>query len=170
MCKDTRGIPSDLIPKWTEFWNKFKPLLCYITNRNKGDGNNLIKLHMIDHLPLVTEMFGSPANISGRPGENNKKIQKEAGRRTQMNESLFPIQQSPKLFEMTVLQNAIGMIELQQTGHTSLQTSEIKSDSEKVRSPKFCIIMNDRGTFSLIQSNGRTMEHRQNTQAGHLIC
>lgn len=169
MCKDTRGIPSELIPKWTVFWKKFKPLLCYITNRNKGDGNNLIKLHMIDHLPLVTEMYGSPANISGGPGENNQKIQKAAGRRTQMNESLFPIQQSRKLFEMTVLQNAIGMMELQQTGRTSLQPSERKPDSEKVRSPKFRIIMNDHGNFTLVQSNGSIIEQRQNTQAGHLI-
>ena len=108
LCKDTRGFPKELAVPWKKFWFKFKPLFCQITNRQTGDGNNLVKLHMIDHLPEVSLMYGSPANISGGPGENNQKVQKAAGRRTQMNESVFAMQQATKLYEMGVIKSAIG--------------------------------------------------------------
>ena len=148
LCKDVRGIPRDLLLHWEEFWKKFKPLLCYVTNRISGDGNNLIKLHMIDHLPLVTSMYGSPANISGGPGENNQKTQKAAGRRTQMTETVFPIQQSRKLYEMMVIRSAIGLLEN--------QTSDLNNDGDEgtetynnLRDPKFDIV-HDGTSFNLL--------------------
>ena len=136
LCKDTRGIPIDVVDQWESFWLSFKPVLCYITDRTGGDGNNLIKLHMVDHLPEVTVMYGSPANISGGPGENNQKNQKAAGRRTQMNDNVFPYQQSRKLFDMMVLQNAIDMID-DQTQTIAEHTPS--TDAEVVSAPRYFI-------------------------------
>ena len=45
-----------------------------VTNLITGDGNNLTKLLMIDHIPPQgTQIYGSPANISRGLGENNPK-------------------------------------------------------------------------------------------------
>ena len=152
LCKDTRGIPIDVVQQWENFWLSFKPVLCYVTDRTGGDGNNLIKLHMVDHLPEVTRMYGSPANISGGPGENNQKNQKAAGRRTQMNENVFPHQQSRKLFDMMVLQNAIDMIDDQtQTD----KEPKVRSDAEALSAPKYLICL--QGNRFVLRS--RTGDH-----------
>ena len=68
---------------------EIKQLYRYVANRQAGNGLNLIKFHLIDHIADDCLAIGSPANISGGPGETNQKANKTAGKRTQKNIKTF---------------------------------------------------------------------------------
>lgn len=114
--KDTSGFDKDLLPGIQDFLKEIRTLLLYVVPRSAGDGLNLLKLHLLDHVPGDCDAMGSPANISGGPGESNQKVNKAAGRRTES----FDMQPSTKLVEKYAIQTAAAF--------ASLETSPVGED------------------------------------------
>jgi hypothetical protein len=71
------------------------------TGRVEGEGFNTIKFHLMTHmLEMGIPMYGSPANVSGGPGESQfKNNLKNPGETTQQNDSTFAEQVSIRKYQ-----------------------------------------------------------------------
>jgi hypothetical protein len=60
-------------------------------HREVGDGFNVVKFHLVNHTFGIDVLkYGSPANVSGGPGESQfKQNMKNLGTKTQMNDLTF---------------------------------------------------------------------------------
>ena len=105
-CKDRRGFSPRIIPGFKKLMVDMKQMFRYVVDRREGKGMNLVKFHLLDHIPQDCLDMGSPVNTSGGPGEANQKQNKAAGKRTQMNQGSFNIQQSIKVAESNSIRTA----------------------------------------------------------------
>jgi hypothetical protein len=129
-CKDKNGFYKSIIPAFKRNLVDMKQMFRYVVHRKAGKGLNLVKWHLLDHLPDDCLAMASPANLSGGPGEGNQRTNKAAGRKTQLNSDTFDHQQSVKLDESLAIKTAKAHVSSLETIHTS-QSKKIDQPAVK---------------------------------------
>jgi hypothetical protein len=109
-AKDIRGFPHNMIAKMKTEITSAKQMFRFVVSRTEGNSMNVVKFHLLDHMANDCHTFGSPANISGGPGETNQKTNKAAARRTQLNVETFDYQQSVRLCESYAVERAASQV------------------------------------------------------------
>lgn len=123
--KDERGFQQSLIPKIQQLIASMKQLYEYAVQRPSGDGMNLIKFHLLDHLVEDIKSVGCPSYVSGGPDEANHKTNKAAAKRTQKSAETFDLQQSVKMVELHAIAKAQKLVEKYGTrGHSHKKIGE----------------------------------------------
>jgi hypothetical protein len=123
--KDKDGFFKSFIPHLKAYIPEMKQMFRFVVNRQEGEGLNLTKVHISQHIPDDVSALGSPANVSGSAGEMNQKIQKAAGRRTAGNAEDFDQQLSIN----TVHSNAI------RKAYNIVTTSMVQSGEVQIKCP-----------------------------------
>jgi hypothetical protein len=96
--KTDTPITRENLPKIVLYTKYLLHRITEKAGRLEGDGFNVVKFHILIHmLELDVLKFGSPANVSGGPGESQfKENLKNPGSTTQMNDSTFVEQVSTR--------------------------------------------------------------------------
>jgi hypothetical protein len=89
--KNKTLISREQLPMIVRYVKQLLETIKSVADRQVGDGFDIIKFHLINHM-LEDDIpkYGSPANVSGGPGETQfKKNFKNPGSTTQLNDTTF---------------------------------------------------------------------------------